>query len=447
MSDDTHRSPLRAADPDNPTRTDTRPAGTVLAMIVAILAVSALLNADVMLARAETSELGTRRDIALAFWRPVADVGSSLGLTQPRAGLEAVRDLDPTGSPSTKLLATGPGQVQDGAIELAAPSDPAAEASTASEAGPADQGRDGANDGPDTDGDNPGTLGHLALDDPLGTADPPPAGPTATTVGGPPSPGAGVTGGAADDGDGDTTGTDGARPIGPTDPGAVGSGTLDEVLLRRPSTDDPLRVLIIGDSTLDPVGAALLRDLGETGVAAGVVDYRVSTGLSRPDFFDWPDHLRALEPTLQPEVTVVMLGANDAQAFAIDNRRVEFGSEEWLSVYRSRVATLLEQMTEDGKWVIWIGQPAMRNDGFDERMRVLNQVYASEVGRFPTARFVDSRVLTVDENGEYANYLLDAGGDRFQVRMTDGVHLTPAGGDRLAPSVMAVIDHIAPLEP
>lgn len=433
MDDSPLPSRLRAADPDNPTRTDTRPAGTVLAMIVFTLGVAALLNADVMVARAETSELGPRRDVALAFWGPVADVGSSLGLTQPRAGLDAVRDLDPTGSPSTKVLATGPTRVEDGAVELAAPSSPAAAA---------DGGADGTGSGAVTDGtDTPGTLGHLALDDPLGTAEQPPAGPTATTTAEP----APTADGA--DIDSAASGPRATEPIGPTDPDATADPTADDVLLRRPTDDDPLRVLVIGDSTLDPVGAALLRDLGDTGVAAGVVDYRVSTGLSRPDFFDWPDHLRALEPTLQPEITIVMLGANDAQAFAIDNQRVEFGSDEWLDVYRSRVAALLDQLTEDGKWVIWIGQPAMRNDEFDARMRLLNQVYASEVGKVPTARFVDSRVLTVDDNGDYANYLLDAEGDRFQVRMTDGVHLTPAGGDRLAPSVMAVIDHIAPLQP
>lgn len=449
MGDERPAPRLRAADPANPRRTDTRPAGTVLAVVVATLSLSALLNADVMLRRAETSELGGRRDIALAFWEPVHSVSSALGLTRPRAGLDAIRELDDTGSPSTRIVAAGDtDDEEDGGqtdMELAASP---------------------GEDAPGQDGDGEpvaGTLGHSpASAGPDSTSGPTPAGSEPST-----SPTSGPADDAAPEGPtatgrstGSEPGGDGSRsekstaphrPEGPTEPGdgAVGADAAVEpdVALRTPTAEDPLRVLVIGDSTLDPVGAALLRDLGQTGVAAGVVDYRVSTGLSRPDFFDWPAHLRQLRPQLRPEVYVIMLGANDAQAFVVDNRAVEFGTEEWLAVYRARVSALLDQLTADGAWVIWIGQPAMRNDDFDTKMRLLNQLYAEEIGRVPTARFVDSRVLTVDDDDRYAAYLLDGNGDRFQVRQTDGIHLTPAGGDRLAPSVIAVIDHIAPLRP
>ena len=66
------------------------------------------------------------------------------------------------------------------------------------------------------------------------------------------------------------------------------------------------------------VGEALVRVAGETGVMAPTLDARVSTGLTRPDYFDWPAHLVNIVETQAPEVMVVMFGANDAQRMKLD---------------------------------------------------------------------------------------------------------------------------------
>ncbi|MEM8924519.1 MAG: DUF459 domain-containing protein [Actinomycetota bacterium] len=404
-------SRLRAADPSHPTRTDTRSAGTVFLIAVSTLAVAALMNGEQLLERARAGELGQGRDVAIAAWEPVERIGSRLGLHLPRRGLDNLRTLDPTPGPGGRIVTDEEpppvGGVGDVGDEIAGPTI------------------------------SPGTLGHSES-----SASPP--APSTTTpltttseerTAARPAP-------EAVDGDGSTL-----DPEGPTRPGADRDAAPSEAPLRRPSADDPLRLLIIGDSTLDPVGNALLRDLGETGVAEGVIDYRVSTGLARPDFFDWPAHLRTIRPQLDPEVVVIMMGANDAQAFAVDNKAVEFGTDEWLAVYAARVSALLDELTADGRWVIWIGQPAMRSADFDTKMQQINRLYLEVIANHPRALFVDARPLSVDADGRYAAYLVDENGDRFQMRMTDGVHLTPAGGDRLSPVVLSALDEIAPLGP
>ena len=419
---------LRASDPSDPTRTDVRPAGKVFLMALATLVLAALMNAGVLLEQTETAEFGTGRSLALRVWQPAASVGSALGLTRARDGMDALRDLDTTGDPAAKLIVAA--------------------------GRPATDTQDGSSP--------PGTLGHGEVggndrgsaDDPI--ADDPidePAGPTTSTRPADPLPDSGPSrvgsdspaspagAGSQPDGNDDADPAaaapgNGVAPEGPTRPGP---------LLRRPSPQEPLRVLTIGDSTLDPVGAALLRDLTETGVAVGVVDYRVSTGLSRPDFFDWPAHLRELDAELGPEVVVIMMGANDAQAFAVGDQVLQFGSEEWIATYAARVEALVDQLTANGGWVIWVGQPAMRSGDFDTKMQVVNSIYAEVVDRSPNAVFVDSRPLTVDENGVYAAYLVAEDDTRFQARMTDGVHLTAAGGERLSPAIVDAIDAVAPL--
>jgi hypothetical protein len=215
--------------------------------------------------------------------------------------------------------------------------------------------------------------------------------------------------------------------------------------LRRPTADDPLEMLIVGDSTMDAVGTSMLRELSTTGVTDAILDFRVSTGLSRPDFFDWPAHLRELRASQGTEIIVIMIGANDAQPILIDGEVEQHGTERWSAAYRQRVAALLDELTGDGGWVIWIGQPVMRNDPYDARLRGLNQIYAEETARYPSAVYVDPRPVTSDQDGGYTAYLPDADGNQELIRQTDGVHLTSDGGDRISPFVVEEINRIAPL--
>ncbi|MGF1597886.1 MAG: DUF459 domain-containing protein [Acidimicrobiales bacterium] len=414
-----------------PTPTDTGPgmaAGRVLLTMVGALLLGALLNAETMLHRAETAHLGPARDVALAFWRPVASVSSATGLTLPRSGLDALGSDDGLYGQET---AAGPGVP--------------------------------------TVGSTRGHLGHEPLGGP--TVDPTPATPAGPTVATAPAGEAARPGATVDTGpatatplglpglpapatgvgpmtDGPTTTPTTVAPT-PSDPrpSAVGSSAGPRVgfPLRRPTVDDPLRVLVVGDSTMDALGSSLQRDLAATGVAVTELDVRVSTGLARPDYFDWPARLRELVASGGSEVVVIMVGANDAQPFVIGTSPESFGTERWSATYRARVSSLLDELTAGGRWVIWVSQPTMRDAGHDERMQTLNRIYADEVARHPTAAFIDTRPLTVDEDGRYAPYLAADSGDQVLVRQADGVHFTAAGGDRLAPAVIDAINTVAPL--
>ncbi|MCP5032097.1 MAG: DUF459 domain-containing protein [Actinomycetia bacterium] len=418
---------LRAADPANRTRRDVTPAATVFAIMVATLVMAAGLNAETMLHQAESSELGRSRDLALAFWRPVERTGSLLGITLPRGGLNALRDADRTGNPVTKTVA----------------------ARSSKDSSSPDEGEQAL-------GPTVSVTPEAGSVEPAPSTDTGPATTTSQTTTTPPAPDA-ETSVSPPAETVDTDNQDGTDPVPETGepsgltpaPGST-TPTLDPAgesgfAIRRPTAEDPLRILIVGDSTLDAVGTSVLRDLAQTGVTDGVLDYRVSSGLSRPDFFDWPGHLRALRPQLDPEIVVIMVGANDAQPFIINGTPEAFGTGLWIETYRNRVRGLLDELTAEGDWVVWIGQPAMRGQDFDTKMGQLNQLYTEELANYPTATFIDSRVVMADTDGNYAAYLVDASGNRNQVRKTDGIHFTSAGGDHLSPTVVAVINEIAPL--
>ena len=205
-----------------------------------------------------------------------------------------------------------------------------------------------------------------------------------------------------------------------------------------PTRRDPLRVWVGGDSLTSEFGPALADRLARTGRAKTEVEYRFSTGLSRPDYFDWPARLHAVIREQDPEVFVAMFGANDGQNIAVDGEVLTFGSPEWQEEYGRRVDAVMTLLSRDGRDVFWIAQPIMRAPDFDQKMQLLNDIYRERAPAHEGVQFVDTRRL-FSRDGAYSPYLNDDDGQPVLMRQQDGVHLTRAGGERLTDVVIAKI--------
>jgi uncharacterized protein len=203
---------------------------------------------------------------------------------------------------------------------------------------------------------------------------------------------------------------------------------------------DPLRVWVVGDSLTEQLGPTLRGLTADTGLIVTEHELRYSTGLSRPDFFDWPARLNAIKEESDPDVWVVMFGANDAQSIRIGGRYLEFGTPEWDAEYGRRVAQVMTDLSNDAQQVIWVGQPVMRAAGFGERMAHLNDLYRSEATRHPGVMFLDTWRLFGGPDGAYSAYLPGPDGWPVLMRLGDGIHLTRTGGERLATRVFDLIN-------
>jgi uncharacterized protein len=209
--------------------------------------------------------------------------------------------------------------------------------------------------------------------------------------------------------------------------------------LRQPTAQDPLRVLIVGDSIAKDFGESLLEQLGATGVVNPILDARPATGLSRPDYFDWQAQLASDLARDRPEVVVAMFGGNDAQPFLLTGHPVHFNTPEWTAAYGARIAQFVGQAAGGGRRVLWVGMPVMSSATFSASMQVLNQIDRTQMNSVvgQAGGFFDSWPLFVDASGHYSAYLADATGRLQQVRQSDGIHLSRAGADRLATAVVA----------
>jgi hypothetical protein len=209
--------------------------------------------------------------------------------------------------------------------------------------------------------------------------------------------------------------------------------------LRTPTVDDPLRLYIGGDSVVRDAGESFLRLAAEDKRLRTALHYEIATGLARPDAFDWPTTLVGDTDALKPEIALLMFGGNDAQGIVGPDgqvfRRVD--SRGWRDEYGRRVGAVMDSLQTEDRLIFWVGQPPMRDSGFDRRISVINEVVAAEAADRAWVTFVDTAEVVGGRDGGYADRLPGIDED---LRQADGIHLSRAGADLLAEHLLRLIN-------
>ena len=220
------------------------------------------------------------------------------------------------------------------------------------------------------------------------------------------------------------------------------------------SLEAPYRVLVIGDSFI-AIGGGVGNPLERALLGYKDLDvYRsgkVSSGLSRPDYFDWNLKIQELISQNSPNIVIVMLGSNDAQTITDSNGGVvvgyaSVGGEKWNSEYGKRVSTLLDIFKQNNITVFWIGLPIMKKDDFSSKMKNLNSIYEKETEKYDNAYYISIWDLLADPHGNYTAYLPDESGRMKLARISDGVHLQYFAGEMVAEEVISKMKEMIKLE-
>jgi hypothetical protein len=228
-------------------------------------------------------------------------------------------------------------------------------------------------------------------------------------------------------GGGHTTGEPGDKP----------QKTLQERPLPKPFKGHPMHLYIAGDSMLGLPGMALTNLSVRTRLIKPLLDYRISSGLCRPDFFNWPAQIQRQVRSFDPGAVAVMFGANDNQAVQTASGKIhQFGTDGWKKEYRKRVEDLIGLMFQDGvRRVYWIGQPVMPSASFNDQVRLLNEIYRDVAETTFGVEYIDAYSL-LSKDGAHTQYLIGVDGETVQAREQDGEHLTYAGGLIVADAVL-----------
>jgi hypothetical protein len=251
-------------------------------------------------------------------------------------------------------------------------------------------------------------------------------------------------------GEGSTTPVTAAQGASTTAAPTTAAPTTQPERSGPPTPDDPARVLVIGDSDAGTFAPYLemVADKWD-GVVDIETDYKVSSGLARPDFFNWPAHLRELLSTRDPDIIVVTFGGNDAQGLTLADGDVVEGlpnqdPDAWTAEYVGRVNEMLDIMFEDSdRVVIWVGIPNAREPEFTERLRIQDQAVRQALEAHPDALFVDTWSHFDGVNGGIAELVVDPrDGVAKPVRQSDGFHLNEDGAEILAIKIADRIESV-----
>jgi len=228
----------------------------------------------------------------------------------------------------------------------------------------------------------------------------------------------------------------GGRASGPA-PTSAGAGTAAAQTCRAPLDPvDPLRLWIGGDSLAGSLGPSLGQRAGSTGVVQPVFDSRVSSGLLSPNFVNWPQHGADDMSLYNPEITVFIVGANDAKNLPDGATR----DPAWRAQYSALVEQMLTVIGGNGRAVYWVGAPVMADATYSERVQGVNDVFREVAAKHSDVTYVDAYTLFSAPDGTYTSMLPVPGGKVARVRGADGIHLTPEGGDLLAETLFERLD-------
>lgn len=221
-------------------------------------------------------------------------------------------------------------------------------------------------------------------------------------------------------------------------------------------------VYVLGDSLAISAAEGMTDDLsGHPDI--GVLDRaRDASGLVRDDYFDWPKAAHDLVAPKEPpkdakapppdkkdkiDFVAIMLGINDLQAMRDGATYVDLLSDRWKQLYAQRIQAVVTPLRAAKIPVVWVGLPPMRNEKVNAEMIALNEMFKENAEK-AGAKFLDIFDDFADQSGGFDAFGPNLEGQKVKLRGADGIHLTPAGGKKLAhfldAEVLAALGDAAP---
>ena len=205
--------------------------------------------------------------------------------------------------------------------------------------------------------------------------------------------------------------------------------------------------MVVGDSLAQGIGTFAER-VFRPNLVNVFREGRISTGLSREDYFDWPEQMREIVRRARPDLTIVMIGENDAQSL-VDrhgNTIAPVGTTDFPPAYAQRVHDFARIASSEGGHVIWVGLPQVRDTRRWDFIGRQNQAFAEAAAELPNVAYFDTWNTFAAPNGGYTAYYRN-GSHVTLVRADDGVHFNADGYTILMQQVAAFAGQEFHLDP
>ena len=200
------------------------------------------------------------------------------------------------------------------------------------------------------------------------------------------------------------------------------------------------RILVVGASSIQfAIGTELERRLPKYEGVKVLRFGKLASGLSRPDFFDWPKQIRKLVTQFKPDLIIANFGGNGAQAIPLgDYKEAKFRRPKWDQEYTRRVQEVVSIGHTNGADVVFLGMPNMRSKKFAKKMRYLNKIQ-KEAAEASGAIWISTWAYSSGPKGEYRKSIR-IGKKRGLMRTSDGVHYSRLGAKFVIENVMQQLE-------
>ncbi len=202
------------------------------------------------------------------------------------------------------------------------------------------------------------------------------------------------------------------------------------------------RVMLMGDSLMEDFGVTFYRHFKTRRGLQMILLAKFSTGLCRPDYFNWFEMFPRTLDEKAPHLVIFMLGANDCLPvwYSKGNSTPTKPADKWKEAYGERVGMLLSDARNRRVLPLWVGMPIM--GGKHAALHAQTEEATREACAGRGVPYRDNRALLADENGQYQSFIKDNSGKVVRVRAKDKQHMSPEGNRMLLQAALPDFEQV-----
>lgn len=198
------------------------------------------------------------------------------------------------------------------------------------------------------------------------------------------------------------------------------------------------KLYVIGDFLAAGLASALPEALDESASVEIAQETRNSSGLARPDRYNWSRRIEDVLEDQRMHIAVIMLGTNDRRRIRTASGFEDFGTEAWAEAYRLRIDSIIEKLSKAKVAVYWMGLPIVADEEARAEYEEINSIIRERV-YLGGVKYIDTWNGFSDQFGNFSAYGSSVEGVTKRLRDNNGIGFTAEGNRKLAEFAASVI--------
>ena len=205
----------------------------------------------------------------------------------------------------------------------------------------------------------------------------------------------------------------------------------------------PTRVLLTGDSLMASLGPQMKRALDGYENLTLIPIGKGSTGLARPDFYNWPEVLEKNLIEHKPHIVVMWIGTNDTQNIYGMKGLGEPLSHAWQKAYYNKLVEIINLVRRYNAKLIFMSPPVMDKQPFDSKLNSITTLMAWTCKKGKVG-FINTRPILADDKCKYVHRKTMPTGETADIRTPDHIHITANGNNLVMEKLLPMLSSALP---